>query len=483
MPIPYHGEGSADISSLDTGLVFSDGISTVNELLGSIDSSETPVVFSDMVGEQTLEDGGHLGSLLRLLRVHLDDMKERQELTADIAGQVYSNMITSAMNSSLEFIFRAFESGQKNKTLAIELLAKSLDAESGIISNASLELERKAKEYAHEVLQPLEREQLIEAIEGLHIDHSKGQYELNTLLPDQHGINTSTKAKIDYETSTLMLDQHKMNETELDVKEYYYDNIQPVELDLATKSATMKQAEIDMSGKELDIRSYYHSDIQPEEKLTIIAEREIAEKNVDLKQLEIDVAGKDLLLRGKELDIKTYYYENIQPEEMASLAAEREIRQREIDVKEKEIAIKEYELSSILPSQVALNSAQTCTAQKDCDIKSYYNSTIQPLEKKVSEAKAFQEYVNAGSTDGTNSFNNEESLPYKRIIQLDKQTELYDRQYISYDDTKYQRLLETQVNFAGIIFADAETQEALVGFADKNPIIDTYNALKPPETP
>jgi hypothetical protein len=112
-------------------------------------------------------------------------------------------------------------------------------------------------------------------------------------------------------------------------------------------------------------------------------------------------------------------------------------------------------------------------SNEECSIKAYYRLNIQPIEKSIADWKEDQERVNAGNGDLG------ESLPAKKLEQLAKQTELYERQRLSYDDTKYLRLLETQVNFAGIIFADSDTPDPLSGFADNNAVDNTYQAVKP----
>ena len=61
------------------------------------------VEFKDVVGAQTLADGGHLGSFLKLARLHIDDAKTKGELTEGAAGEVYAKAIEGSMAQAAQF--------------------------------------------------------------------------------------------------------------------------------------------------------------------------------------------------------------------------------------------------------------------------------------------------------------------------------------------------------------------------------------------
>jgi len=136
-------------------------------------------------------------------------------------------------------------------------------------------------------------------------------------------------------------------------------------------------------------------------------------------------------------------------------------------------------VSAVLPSRVlltnkqaALASAQTCIASKECDIKGYYFDNIQPEEKELTKAKAFNEKVLAGSYVAG------DSMAQKKIDQMAIQSDLYVRQIASFDDKKFQSLLDTQVNYAAMIFADTEETPQILVMGKEDAVKTTYEKLQ-----
>ncbi len=56
-----------------------------------------------IVGDKTLEDGGRVGDLLTIARVHLQDAKKRGELREQDSGEAYSAAILEAFKSAIMF--------------------------------------------------------------------------------------------------------------------------------------------------------------------------------------------------------------------------------------------------------------------------------------------------------------------------------------------------------------------------------------------
>ncbi len=70
----------------------------------AIECSNTESVdWSAIVGNKTLEDGGHFGDLMELGRLHIEDSKYKGELTEQDAGQVYGALMTTAITQSINF--------------------------------------------------------------------------------------------------------------------------------------------------------------------------------------------------------------------------------------------------------------------------------------------------------------------------------------------------------------------------------------------
>ena len=61
------------------------------------------IVWSDIVGTSTVDDGGFVGDLLALARAHVDDAVSKNELTSEQAGAVYTEMIPSAFQNAINF--------------------------------------------------------------------------------------------------------------------------------------------------------------------------------------------------------------------------------------------------------------------------------------------------------------------------------------------------------------------------------------------
>jgi len=647
MPIPYHGDTDYNIDNFDTG--FNDDLAQqlVDDIFENLDTEEQEIDIAKLVGNKRLQDGGVLGDILELLRVHVDDMIARQELDRTSAGAMYSQLINTALTGSLEWIFKEAEFNQDDKKTTLDMVQQLYEIELAKMAVELGQQDRKLKIFDLEYMNPLKHESLVEEVENQHVIHQLTTSQLEGQIIS----NDTAKHTLDItlpKQDLLLDDNHASNEKELDIRDYYYNNVQPAEKLLLDDDHSAKAKELDirsyynsemqpveksilddehcikatdcetkkyykdeiqplekdiaeedelLKNKENDIKQYYIDNMQPVEKDTLVAQKELAEVEADIKEYynenmqpveksildddhcikstecdtkkyyrdEMQPAEKQLLdddhvtkakqqvlldddhaAKEKELDIRSYYNENMQPvekalldddhciktaecdtkkyyndnmqpiekliledehclkstdcdikkyyrdeiqplekdkleEEIALMAeelelkrVEAELRAKELELAAKELEVKEYELENTIPSQVALTNAQACVQNQECAIKSYYRSYIQPYEKDLAHARAFQEEVNAGN------YEVEDSMPAKKIEQMEIQNELYIRQKESYDDTKYQKLFDTQVNYAAMIFADRveETPEVLkIGGGDA--VTDTYNLLTP----
>jgi len=61
------------------------------------------ILWSDVIGTATIEDGGYIGDLLTLARAHVNAAIVANEITQAEAGQVYTAMIPAAMQNGIGF--------------------------------------------------------------------------------------------------------------------------------------------------------------------------------------------------------------------------------------------------------------------------------------------------------------------------------------------------------------------------------------------
>ena len=61
------------------------------------------ILWSDVVGDKTIANGGYIGDLLTIARAHVQDAITSNELTQNEAGQIYTSMIPAAMQNGIGF--------------------------------------------------------------------------------------------------------------------------------------------------------------------------------------------------------------------------------------------------------------------------------------------------------------------------------------------------------------------------------------------
>ena len=221
----------------------------------------TDILWSDIVGTaQTIDDGGYAGDLMKLAGAHINEAVTSGRLAQDAAGQVYTNMIPAAFQSAIKFGMEEHLL-EANTDKAIADAAGSLSAADNEYAKMLAEIDKVyGFSYTLDVDSNIVRSSLVDTADGrfdwetaevlastIRNDAqsaeqvNKIQYEISTLLPDQHVTNTKQQTLLDadekakqYEISTLLPDQHVTNtkqqtllDTDEKAKQYEVDNILP----------------------------------------------------------------------------------------------------------------------------------------------------------------------------------------------------------------------------------------------------------------
>ena len=317
---------------------------------------------------------------------------------------------------------------------------------------------------------PTEVEKLDAEIAILDVKKDTDLYNLNTILPtevdkllaeiallgvrkdtDLYNLNTMLPAEVDkLEADTALVGKNE------DILDLQISTIIPKEALKLDKDIDMlaKQIELLVVKKATDL--YHLNTMLPAELAKLIADTDLVRKNEDILDLHItQLIPAEIAKMQQDVIIAT---------------RKAEIEAEKLLIAKEELLIKKYELSTMLPAQVNKINGEIALMNADRLIKDAYRTTVQPHEALLAEAKAHQERINAGLVGGGTP------LPTARIAQLEKQTELYDRQKSAYNDDKYQKLLDTQINYNAMVFADDPTPEVLD--VCKYPAIDdTYASL------
>jgi len=235
----------------------------------------------------------------------------------------------------------------------------------------------------------------------------------------------------------IMKEDVEIKHAQHEIEEYNLNSILP-------KESAIKEAQKDLTIADKNIKDYQINNILPAEKT--------------LKEAQVCIANKDC-------DIKSYQLSDILP-------AEKNLTLARANSSNKEADSRQYELDNILPAEKTLKEAQTCVTTKECDIKTYYHTEIQPAEKNLAVYKASQEGVNAGVVTA------DDSLPAKRIEQLEAQTALYVKQAGHYDDIRHQKLLDTVMNYAAMVYPDDPDGHLLAWAVTETNSQNLFNTLK-----
>lgn len=109
--------------------------------------------FTNIVGEGTLENGGYFGRLMSVIRCHLTDMKENQEISKGESGEIYSSLLSHALSESVNF--------EKSQLVDAMLFSKNLIE----LERLKLEFKHKDVEYEQAIFNYTRLSQLVELIQ------------------------------------------------------------------------------------------------------------------------------------------------------------------------------------------------------------------------------------------------------------------------------------------------------------------------------
>ena len=505
---------------------------TLTTLISSLRDDAIPYTFKDLVGERTLADGGVVGGLLDLSKQHITQMVNDNELSEDIAGQVYSGMLPSAIDGALKFVMGLEETKQKNISLILDKLLKIYDLG---LKDSTQEQQRYAIDnllFERDRLNALKEEDMLESIEIKHRQHEEivaqtniHVYNLENTLPantdntttktelldrdidlKQHELDVTVPLKDDnIATTTVLLDkdialkQHELVTT-VPLKD---DNIATT-TDLLDRDIALKLHELNTTvplkddsiatstvllDKDIAIKEYTRTNVMPKEVLKTVAGTNLTDAETAIKALTLaEVMPLEILLLDKELSIKDYKYHIMMPQELAKLVAD-------TNLVIKETELKDFTLNDLLPLDKEKSAEELALLEHKLLMEIYTLGTIMPtnVAKTVQETALvgretsikdyYNSYIQPKERDMTEAkamferynagwngatFVNTESLPFVRIEQVKTQTELYERQNLWYDDQKYLDILKLQVNYRAMIFADETAPNPLNITADGN---------------
>lgn len=66
------------------------------------------VDWTNVVGQKTLADGGRAGDLLQLVLIHLQHVRDENQITDGLLGEIYASTIASAINSAINFELQSY---------------------------------------------------------------------------------------------------------------------------------------------------------------------------------------------------------------------------------------------------------------------------------------------------------------------------------------------------------------------------------------
>jgi len=249
----------------------------------------------------------------------------------------------------------------------------------------------------------------------------------------------------------IQLDQEnvKLNTMRKEYEELLPLNVRKLKEETQLVHAQHKQAEQDFL-----IKRFIHERLQPIEELNNLHKKDGEEAKTDLTKTENI--------------IKQYYSNEMQ-------GVEKEVLVNNACVTAKECQIKTYYHSVLQPLEGEKLSAQTsaetfrtsnilplerdglakdvCIKEAKCDAEKFYTTSMQPLERDTLIGKSMQELIKAGYSD-RETFNIEDSLSYLQNEATKVQNALYMRQTEAFDERRDQELLKLQMNYRGLIFAD-----------------------------
>ena len=62
--------------------------------------------WDNLIGSKTIAAGGYVGDLMAVARVHIKDALDKNEITQEQAGEIYTAMIPSAFQTGLAYAMK-----------------------------------------------------------------------------------------------------------------------------------------------------------------------------------------------------------------------------------------------------------------------------------------------------------------------------------------------------------------------------------------
>jgi len=419
---------------------------TLTTLISSLRDDAIPYTFKDLVGERTLADGGVVGGLLDLSKQHITQMVNDNELSEDIAGQVYSGMLPSAIDGALKFVMGLEETKQKNISLILDKLLKIYDLG---LKDSTQEQQRYAIDnllFERDRLNALKEEDMLESIEIKHRQHEEivaqtniHVYNLENTLPANTD-NTTTKTEL--LDRDIDLKQHELDVT-VPLKD---DNIATTTV-LLDKDIALKQHELvttvplkddniatttDLLDRDIALKLHELNTTVPLQDDHLATTTDLLDRDIALKLHELnttvplkdDSIATSTVLLDKDIAIKEYTRTNVMPKEVLKTVAGTNLTDAETAIKaltlaevmpleilllDKELSIKDYKYHIMMPQELAKLVADTNLVIKETELKDFTLNDLLPLDKEKSaeelallEHKLLMEIYTLGTIMPTN---------------------------------------------------------------------------------
>jgi len=387
------------------------------------------VLWSNVVGTKTLVDGGAAGDLLELGSLHIEKAMDAGYITQGEGGSVYVQLIASSFEQAIAFellrALRNLELEEKNKE--IEMLTEQIESEN--LKQEQMDVELNTMKFNLEQIKPLEKSTMEEEIESINLSQEKENVLIDTASFDLNEIKPLEKTKIKEDIESINLEQEKENVL-INIASFDLNKIKPLEknqLEVGIETATIGTEKLVV---ETDSIRYDLTYKKPKE-------IEILSENVISAQKEHSLADAKILLTDKQSD-KTVV----------------------------ETDLLSYELGSIKPKELQILDE---------------NVGLAIANKELTQGKSLAEKIKNGLQvlGGTEDVSS--SLYKKNIDIAGSQKLLVDRQTKGFEEEKDLRIFKTQVDYATMIFDQAEVADVLEIGKDLY-ITRLYNKMIRPDT-
>lgn len=406
MPCGADTEANDLITSLTDGMGFTIPSVDLDDEIYKLPADVTSAMYAalepltnDALTTGDISGSGTFDALMRGFKSHLAQEFEKGRITGAEYAKAYTTLTQNAMASGVQFLLgrdQAFWAAQLAQLQAITARVQ-LDAARVELARIQLEALNAQGTYA------LTKMKLAESS----IQYCTTKYNLDNILPAQ-------KAQIERQTLNMV--------TEDNINKYQLSDILPTQ-----KAQTLQQTSNLLSEK-ANIEQRTTNAVQ--ERLNLIAESgRISQQTTNMVQERLN-----LIAEAERIDQQT-----------TNLSTEN--------------SIATYNLSNILPKNLAILTAQVSQAAKDLEISTYNLSTTMPAQKLILDKQAAD--IEAG-TD-LKVFELEETAPKNiEILEADRLTKMYN----------YQDIMPLQKN---ILFKEGDIKDAELTSKENEALISTYN--------